>query len=137
MATGSWWVIPEGFLGKLQNAFTVGPALGVWTTVQGPSKPQGAVAGPFATLAEAQAEVTKLNAGAVATPGNIAKGAAQSAANVASQDIFGNTNVGHWILRIGEVLLGIVLIAVGVAHVTKAVPLATKIAKTAGMAAVL
>lgn len=134
MATGSWWVIPEGFLGKLANAFTVGPALGVWTTVQGPSRPQGAVAGPYATLAEAQDEVKRLNAGqGYATPGNIAK----SGASAVKNDIFGNTDIGHWILRIGEVVLGIVLIAVGVAHVTKAVPVATKIAKTAGAGALL
>lgn len=52
-------------------------------------------------------------------------------------DLLGNVNVGAWLLRIGEVLLGIVLIAVGVAHVTHAVPIATKIAKTAGAGALL
>lgn len=41
-----------------------------------------------------------------------------------------------WI-RVGEVILGIVLLAVGVARITRAVPVATKIAKTAGAAAIL
>lgn len=39
-----------------------------------------------------------------------------------------------WI-RVGEVALGIILIAVGVARLTNAIPVATKIAKTAGMVA--
>lgn len=139
MATGSWWVIPEGFAGKLVNALGPGITLNLFTVTQSATQPNGAVAGPFASQALAQAEATAMNKSGKnqATLPNIASGAAQSAAKTAGQDIFGNTNVGHWILRIGEVLLGIVLIAVGVAHVTKAVPLATKIAKTAGMAAVL
>jgi hypothetical protein len=37
--------------------------------------------------------------------------------------------------RIGEVVLGLILVAVGVAHITHAVPLATKVAKTVGVAA--
>ena len=41
-----------------------------------------------------------------------------------------------WI-RVAEVALGLILISIGVAHLTKAVPIATKIAKTAGAAAVL
>ncbi|GAA0286827.1 hypothetical protein GCM10009527_097920 [Actinomadura nitritigenes] len=39
-----------------------------------------------------------------------------------------------WI-RVGEVALGIILIAVGLARITNAIPIATKIAKTAGMVA--
>lgn len=41
-----------------------------------------------------------------------------------------------WI-RVGEVALGIVLLAVGIARITSAVPAATSIAKTAGAVAVL
>jgi len=44
------------------------------------------------------------------------------------------TEASTWI-RVGEVVLGLILIAVGVARITHAVPIATKIAKTAGMAA--
>lgn len=39
--------------------------------------------------------------------------------------------------RVGEVVLGLILIAVGVAHLTHAVPLATKVAKAAGGAVAL
>jgi hypothetical protein len=39
-----------------------------------------------------------------------------------------------WI-RVAEVVLGVILLAVGVARITHAVPIATKIAKTAGAAA--
>jgi hypothetical protein len=46
------------------------------------------------------------------------------------------TKANTWI-RVGEVLLGLILLAVGVARVTNAVPIATKIAKTAGTGALL
>lgn len=39
-----------------------------------------------------------------------------------------------WV-RVGEVVLGLILVAVGVARITKAVPIATKVAKTAGAVA--
>jgi len=49
--------------------------------------------------------------------------------------------VGNWFdtfswMQAGEVLLGLVLIAVGVARLTHAVPIATKVAKTVGAVAV-
>jgi hypothetical protein len=40
-------------------------------------------------------------------------------------------------LRVAEVVVGLVLIAVGVAHITNAVPIATKVATKVGMAAAL
>jgi hypothetical protein len=45
-------------------------------------------------------------------------------------------NANLW-MRVGEVVLGLILIAVGVAELTHAVPIATKIAKTAAGAAVV
>lgn len=44
-------------------------------------------------------------------------------------DFFGRLEEGSTWIRIGEVLLGIVLIALGVAKMTNAVPVATNIAK--------
>jgi len=38
--------------------------------------------------------------------------------------------------RAGEIVLGIILISIGLARLTRAVPIATAIAKKAGMAAV-
>lgn len=43
-------------------------------------------------------------------------------------DIFHGLNLGAWLLRIGEIVLGVVLMGVGVAKLTNAIPIATKIA---------
>lgn len=58
---------------------------------------------------------------ATLTPGNVIAGTAQAAAS----SLWGSF---PW-LRIGEVVLGLVLIAVGVAKLTNAVPIATTVAK--------
>lgn len=52
-------------------------------------------------------------------------------------NLLGDLENGALWLRVAEGVLGIVLIAIGLARITKAVPVATKIAKTAGAAAVL
>jgi hypothetical protein len=54
-----------------------------------------------------------------------------------TQGILSVLQNGNLWLRIGEGILGIVLIAIGIAKLTNAVPAATKIAKTAGAVAVL
>lgn len=124
-------MIPEGTLGQVVNALAHGAALHVFTVRQAATKPPGAVAGPYPSQSAAQAKATALNQGATATPPHIA---AQ-----AGQDVLTGTgiNAGNWLLRVGEVLLGIVLLAIGVAHITRALPAATKIAKTAGAGALL
>lgn len=131
MSANPWWVIPEGFVGQVVNGLAGGAALHLYTVKQSATKPPGAVAGPYPTQGAAQAQATTMNKGGVATPGNIAV--------QAGEDILHATgiNVGNWLLRIGEVVLGIVLLAIGVAHVTRAVPAATKIAKTAGAGGLL
>jgi hypothetical protein len=43
-------------------------------------------------------------------------------------DVFKGLNLGTWVMRIGEILIGLVLIGVGLAKITNAVPIATKIA---------
>jgi hypothetical protein len=73
----------------------------------------------------------KAPTGLAGNVGNVAKGAAQDTLSTSG------INVGNWLLRIGEALLGIVLLAIGVARITRAVPVATKIAKTAGAGALL
>lgn len=113
-----WWVIPEGFLGQLQNAFTVGPALHVYTTKQSATKPPGAVAGPFATQAEAQAQIVQLNKGAIATPGNIAKQATSSA--LSSLNPLAPLYQANIWLRVAEFAIGALLIGVGLAKLTGA-----------------
>lgn len=54
-------------------------------------------------------------------PGAAAKGA---------EEAFKGLNLGSWILRIGEILLGIVLVGVGVARITGAQNAVSKIVKT-------
>lgn len=114
----NWWVVPEGFLGQLQTAFTVGPVLHIYTPKQSTLKPPGAVAGPFATQAEAQAKADELNKSGVATPGNIAKQAASSA--LTSLNPLAPVFQANIWMRVGEFIIGIVLIGVGLAKLTGA-----------------
>ena len=108
-----WWVIPEGFLGQLQNAFTVGPALHVYTVKESVNKPTGAVAGPFTTRALAQAEATHLsNTSGLATPPNIAGAVAQGSIPGVSDIAHRLTEQSTWI-RVGEFVAGIILLYVG------------------------
>lgn len=46
--------------------------------------------------------------------------AAAAGANNAYKDILGGFNLGNWFLRIGEILLGLVLVGVGLARITGA-----------------
>lgn len=46
--------------------------------------------------------------------------AAATGANTAYKDILGGFNLGSWFIRIGEILLGLVLVGVGVAKITGA-----------------
>lgn len=107
-----WWVIPEGFLGKLVNALGPGISLNLYTVKQSATQPPGAVAGPYPTQAQAQAKATALNqAGSnVATLPNIGAGAAQSAVSSVTQGIF--TQQTFW-SRVGESVAGAILLYVG------------------------
>jgi hypothetical protein len=123
-----WWVIPEGLTGQAFSLVT--GRFAKYTTVSAGTRPPSAVAGPFSTQAEAQARASQMTSQAI--PGPATPQAAAGDVLTAS-----GINVGSWLLRIGEVLLGLVLLAVGVARITRAVPVATKIAKTAGAGALL
>lgn len=46
--------------------------------------------------------------------------AAAAGANKAANDLLGGFNIGNWFLRIGEILLGLVLVGVGLARITGA-----------------
>lgn len=72
--------------------------------------------------------------GAVGTAtGQIGKGTVKGL-NI-PQDVLGGLNLGNLLLRVGEVLLGIVLLGVGIAKLTGADNAIAKAAKTAGKAA--
>lgn len=55
--------------------------------------------------------------------------------NQTGQDIFHGLNLETWVLRIGEILLGVVLIGVGIAKLTGTENAISKIAKTGVVAA--
>lgn len=76
--------------------------------------------------------------GTISQTGGAVKSTAQAAANAVSNPLAGLASIGDFFarltqastwLRLGEGILGIILIAVGVARMTHAVPVATKIAK--------
>jgi hypothetical protein len=121
-------VIPEGLTGQAFSLVT--GRFTKYTAVQAASKPSGAVAGPFTTQAQAQARASQMTSQAIPGP---------ATPQAAASDVLSSSgvNVGNWLLRIGEALLGIVLLAIGVARITRVVPVATKIAKTAGAGALL
>lgn len=114
----NWWVVPEGLLGQLQTAFTVGPVLHIYTPKQSPTKPPGAVAGPFSSQQEAQAKADELNKSGVATPANIGKQAVSSA--LTSLNPLAPVFQANIWLRVGEFVIGIVLLGVGLAKLTGA-----------------
>jgi hypothetical protein len=92
--------------------------------------------GPFAT--EAQAQAAQNPKPSPEGPGALVNAAADSVPGVASVgDFLHRLTEGSTWIRVGEVLLGLVLIAIGVARITHAVPIATKIATTAGAGALI
>lgn len=110
-----WWAISIG--GSNDPS-------GSWRIIQGTpatikAKYDGAAFGPFSTQQAAQAFANKGGPGP-AIPGNPA---------TAIKDLWHGLDFGSWILRLGEIVLGIVLIAVGVSKLTS---LDNKIAQTAG-----
>ena len=63
--------------------------------------------------------------------------AEKNIAGIAAGDLFHGLNVGGLVLRIGEIILGVVLIGVGVAKLTGTDNFIMKAATTAGKAALL
>jgi len=134
----SWWVIEADIGGGLTPTYQA---------VQGATKPKPSlietasgttvkVTGPFPTQAAAEATFPK---GARTGPGtpsntgptNITKSLESLPGSVIPGSVtqfLGNLASGALWIRVAEGLLGIVLIAVGVARLTHAVPIATRIA---------
>lgn len=121
----NFWVVQEGLLGDITNKFSTTKAVGLnvtWHVVQQATKPNSTAKGPYTTQAQAQSQADSLNAGSQ----NVVTQAA-------SQDVFHGLNLSTWILRIGEILLGVVLIGVGVAKLTGAENVVSKAAKVAAL----
>lgn len=115
-----WWVIPEGFLGKFVNALGPGITLNLYTVKQSATQPPGAVAGPFTTQADAQAQATAFNQSGKnqATLPNIAAGAASSAASGIASALgiptLNGAALRGFMVRVLKVVLGLGLVVVGV-----------------------
>ena len=82
--------------------------------------------GPFDTK---QAAIDYYNSGKAANPGwkaptgiagTINNVIVQPATSAVTGDILGNVKVDQWFIRIGEILLGLILVGVGVAKLTGA-----------------
>ena len=75
---------------------------------------KGPLWGPFSTLAQAQAQASKNKP---TDPGTVTQNISGSGNLFGLGDAF-NANITQWLIRIGEIALGIVLIAVGIAKLT-------------------
>lgn len=133
--TAEWWVV--------NNPIRGGGRLPVYTThyvvVQSAGTPDREVSGPYSTKAEAESYLTSANNygnNPVSAAGQAASDAANATGLGAIGDFFSKLgNANTWV-RVGQVIVGVILLAVGVARITHAVPVATKIAKTAGAVAI-
>ncbi len=133
----SWWVVPDDALQTaLYDATHAIDSQGYPGAVkESAAKPTPGSYGPYATQAAAQAELTSLGAAQHAKQTTTVSGPLSGIAAVG--DFFQRLTQANTWERIGEVVLGLILIAVGVAHITHAVPVATTVAKAAGTAAVI
>jgi len=121
-----WWVLSESSSSMPHGKFVV--ISGTAAAVK--AKYDGAVSGPYPTQAAAQRAANTRGGGfpGPSIPGN---------PGTALQDLYHGLNLGDWILRVGEIILGVILIGVGVAKLTGTDNTIAKIAGTAGKLAVL
>lgn len=92
--------------------------------------------GPYPTKAQADAALQALN-GVIATPEPLIPGTKIQVPSIpnplsgiaAVGDFFQRLTQANTWIRIGEVILGIILLGVGIASMTNAIPAATKVAK--------
>jgi len=139
--TGQWWVVNTS---PAATADTVTQ----YTVVQGTQNDAlnlpdgGGISGPYSSQAAADkvanAEPQNKNVsvfpGVNVTPGGRVAGPLSGLAAIG--DFFQRMTQAKFWERAGEIVLGIILISIGLARLTRAVPIATAIAKKAGMAAV-
>lgn len=128
--SGSWW---------LEETADIARGGAVWHEVQSASRPRtggntglAAVKGPYKTRADADKALSGLQ-----NPKKIFNDLGIPTGLAAIGNFFNKLGQAHTWIRVGEVLLGLILIAVGVAKITNAVPIATDIAKTAAKVAVV
>jgi hypothetical protein len=125
-----WWVVNHPSGGPRQVMMTN------YVVTESGTRPVNAVAGPFATKAEAQAWQTSANT-AGNSPGSVVGGVTNAAVSATGLNAIGAffTKLGQasiW-LRVAEVVLGLVLVAVGMARVVPSFTPAQMIAKKVGV----
>jgi hypothetical protein len=150
--TNQWWTVywnqPQTGRGAVaKNGHVIlqaGDAAGADAAVQA-QEPAGTVIvntlGPYATQADAAAYASNP---ATSPTGTTTSGAATNFSGLVpnlggliskASGFFDDLTNAHFWVRVGQVVLGLILIAVGVAELTHAVPIATKVAKTVGATA--
>lgn len=137
--TGQWWVINTSPPSGTPTVYTVMEGTQAQAEAYG-----GGIAGPYSQARADQVAASRpQNASAPGPfPGtSISPGGGITTSNPLSGlasvgDFFSRLGQANTWIRVGEVVLGLVLLAVGVARITHAVPAATKIAKTVGAAAI-
>jgi hypothetical protein len=123
--SGQWWVVMS----------STGVSGGTITVYEGTDQQTqlliGTRHGPYSSLAAADQEAATLQQDNQTVSGSVKAGVSSlnPLSGIAS---FFQANI--WI-RVGEVVLGLILIAIGVAQLTHAVPAATKVAKKVGAVA--
>jgi hypothetical protein len=143
MAT--WWAVQEGLLGDLTNTTVTGGTTRQidvhWHVVSGSNKPNATAHGPYPTQATAQAEADTLNGGGPNSdaPSVAKQGAEKAASGVGNAALAAFFNPGpdgsSPLLRVAEILLGVVLMAVGLSHITGTENTISDVAKRGGKAA--
>lgn len=89
-------------------------AIQLYTFLASGTGGKGPLYGPFSTLDEAKAQASK---NAPTDPGSVVQNITGGGNLFGVGSLF-DINAGGWLLRIGEIALGIVLIAVGIAKLT-------------------
>jgi hypothetical protein len=116
-----WWIVVKNNHATVTSTTTSAPPVNSFTMI------------PYQSQSEAQSQAAKLNA-----PGSdiskIRKNIIDPVGNIPN-DIFKGLNLSNILLRVGEILLGLVLLGVGIAHMTGTENVLSNAAKTAGKAA--
>jgi hypothetical protein len=144
MAAGQWWIDREGTLGQIVSSLDPGQIANLsvqFHVVQHAGKPNASAMGPYPTRAAAQAAADAQNA-SQAGLGAAGKAVVQKVSNAVpglSQigTFFSDLGQASTWIRVGEVILGIILLGVGIAHITKADNVISKAVKTGSKAALL
>lgn len=137
MAATQWWVISEASSSNLNGSFVV--VSGTAAAIK--AKYGAAAGGPYSTQAAAQTAANTIGGGfpGANISGNPGTAIKQGLSNIPGAssvgDFLGRLDEGSTWIRIAEGVLGLLLIAVGVARLTHAVPIATQVASAAAKGA--